>query len=316
MSRVLVISGHPDIDKSYTNKVILAELEKQLPDVEVRRLDKYYPDYRFDVQAEQEAMLKADILVLQFPFYWYSVPGIMKLWMDSVFTFNFSFGPEGDKLKGKHLILSFTVGGPQQSYQPLGYNHFTVEQLLTPIQQTAYLAGMNYHPPVYAHGMVYIPDVYNTQEGVESRAREQANRLIDALNSLSETGKKEEVIKEFVHSWFKEFDKLPEDPARFLKHIDGSLHLDAPDGTFRGIDGFKQWYQTLRQSFKPDCIHTIERIDTGHLEQDHYQTELLVKLEAESFNNETVKLMAKEKWRLSIDNENHITLFDYRIELI
>ncbi|MDN3684446.1 hypothetical protein QW180_15975 [Vibrio sinaloensis] len=36
------------------------------------------------------------------------------------------------------------MGGPAESYDPLGYNHFTVEQLLMPIQQTAYLAGMNY----------------------------------------------------------------------------------------------------------------------------------------------------------------------------
>ncbi|GAL26611.1 NAD(P)H oxidoreductase YRKL [Vibrio variabilis] len=46
-------------------------------------------------------MIKADVIVLQFPFYWYSMPALLKKWMDDVFSFNFAYGPEGDKLKVK-----------------------------------------------------------------------------------------------------------------------------------------------------------------------------------------------------------------------
>ncbi|GAL18790.1 NAD(P)H oxidoreductase YRKL [Vibrio maritimus] len=128
MSQVLVISGHPELDSSYTNKVILNQLSDNISDIEVRRLDTLYPDYKIDVEAEQQAMIKADVIVLQFPFYWYSMPALLKKWMDDVFSFNFAYGPEGDKLKGKDFILSFTVGGPEESYDPLGYNHFTIER--------------------------------------------------------------------------------------------------------------------------------------------------------------------------------------------
>ncbi|WP_117234968.1 NAD(P)H-dependent oxidoreductase [Vibrio maerlii] len=181
MSKIVVISGHPDLDKSYTNSVILEELGTTFPDADIRRLDTLYPDFNINVEAEQQALQAADTIVFQFPYYWYSFPALMKKWVDDVFTFNFAYGPEGDKLKGKQLILSFTVGGPEQAYSPLGYNHFTIEQLLYPIQQTAYLAGMDYQPPVYTHGMIYIPDVYNELDEVQAHAKEHATRLIKAI---------------------------------------------------------------------------------------------------------------------------------------
>ena len=120
MNKVVVISGHPDLEKSYTNKVILDELATQVDSIDVRRLDTMYPDYQIDVEAEQKALLNADAIVFQFPYYWYSVPALLKKWIDDVFAFNFAFGPEGDKLKGKQFILSITVGGPEESYGPLG----------------------------------------------------------------------------------------------------------------------------------------------------------------------------------------------------
>ena len=90
MSKVLVISGHPNLDESYTNTVIIDELKAGLNDVEVRRLDTLYPNYQIDVEAEQAALVSADVVALQFPFYWYSSPAFLKKWVDDVFNFNFA----------------------------------------------------------------------------------------------------------------------------------------------------------------------------------------------------------------------------------
>ncbi|GAL15945.1 NAD(P)H oxidoreductase YRKL [Vibrio astriarenae] len=119
MRKVIVISGHPDLNKSYPNSVILDELGIAFPDADIRRLDKLYPDFNINVGAEQRALQGADTIVFQFPYYWYLFPALMKKWIDDVFTFNFAYGPEGDKLKGKQLILSFTIGGPEQAYSHL-----------------------------------------------------------------------------------------------------------------------------------------------------------------------------------------------------
>ena len=187
MSNILVISGHPDLDQSNTNTVILEQLTRSLDHVSLRRLDTLYPDYRIDIAAEQQALLDANIIVLQFPFYWYSVPALLKKWIDDVFAYDFAYGSRGDKLKGKDFMLSFTIGGPKESYQPLGYNHFSIEQLLRPLEQTAYLAGMTYHPPTYTHSMVFIPGVYNTLEGVQTLAQDHAQQLIQRISEISDS---------------------------------------------------------------------------------------------------------------------------------
>ena len=54
MSNVLVVSGHPRTgDDSVANKTILEELTSLLPGAEIDHLDELYPDYVFDVEAEQ-----------------------------------------------------------------------------------------------------------------------------------------------------------------------------------------------------------------------------------------------------------------------
>ncbi|GAL15946.1 hypothetical protein JCM19233_6968 [Vibrio astriarenae] len=40
---------------------------------------------------------------------------------------------------------------------------------------------MDYQPPVYTHGMIYIPDVYNELDEVQARAKVHAERLIKAI---------------------------------------------------------------------------------------------------------------------------------------
>ncbi len=89
-----------------------------------------------------------------------------------------------------------------------------------------------------------------------------------------------------------------------------------PDGTFRGTDGFRQWYQTLRLSFKPGIDHQLERIEVSHLEKNHYQVNLLVRIEAETLNSEATTIMAREVRRIAIDPQDNIKIFDYRVELV
>lgn len=184
--KTLVILAHPNLSSSVANSVIVEEYKKHANDITIRHLDSLYNDYNIDVAAEQQALLAADTIVLQFPFYWYSAPASLKNWIDKVFTFNFAYGPEGDKLKGKNLIISTTVGGPKEAYNPLGYNHFQVRDLLLPFEQTAYLAGLKYHDPIFTHSCVYIPGVYNVKEEVEQRARNHAARVLETLEQLAD----------------------------------------------------------------------------------------------------------------------------------
>lgn len=73
----LIILAHPTFEDSLANKTILNNLDKNSYN-EIRDIASLYPNYEINVKAEQEALLKADTIILQFPFYWYSVPAILK----------------------------------------------------------------------------------------------------------------------------------------------------------------------------------------------------------------------------------------------
>ncbi|MEZ9925871.1 FMN reductase [Vibrio breoganii] len=310
MSKVLVISGHPNLDSSYTNKVILEQAENNVHDVQVRRLDTLYPDFQIDVEAEQQALLDADVIVLQFPFYWYSIPALLKKWIDDVFSYNFAYGSKGDKLKGKDFLLSFTIGGPSESYDPLGYNHFSIEQLLMPLQQTAYLAGINFQKPLYSHGMVFIPGVYNTQEGVEAKAMEHGNELVSRINALVDST--ENRVKKLVKEWFAELDVLPESGDYFLDSLSQDITWIAPESEFNGHAGFNDWYQTVRGIFKPDCQHIVEAVEVFENGND-INAELRIRLIADTFEGDSVNLLVNEKWDLAEQNGRFV-ITHYLIE--
>lgn len=92
MKKILIVSGHPDLNDSFANKTILEEVHKLLPEAEIAYLDKLYPDFQIDVQKEQERLLRADIIVLQYPLFWYTAPSLLHRWIEKTFTHGFSHG--------------------------------------------------------------------------------------------------------------------------------------------------------------------------------------------------------------------------------
>lgn len=316
MTKVLVISGHPNLEQSNTNRVILDDLQRSELDLEVRELDALYPDYQIDIGAEQAALLQADIVVLQFPFYWYSMPALLKKWLDDVFAYDFAYGSQGDKLKDKDLILSITIGGPAESYRPLGYNHFEVEQLLRPLEQTAYLAGMHYHAPLYSHGMVFIDGVYNTLEGVQQLAHEHAQALLDKIQLLDNS--LENRVQKFVKNWFEKFDLLGDDEDYFCQRLSEDVYWLMPEGEFVGHSGFRDWYRGARATFKPNCDHQVEQINVLQ-NGDEIQIDLRIRLLAQThadsaLKGESINLLVNETWLAHVDDVTGFKIFDYRVE--
>ena len=81
MKNVLIVSGHRDSENdSVANKQIIEDLRELLPDAKISVLDKLYPDFKIDVKSEQEKLEKSEIIVLQFPLFWYGMPSIMNKW--------------------------------------------------------------------------------------------------------------------------------------------------------------------------------------------------------------------------------------------
>jgi len=178
----LVILAHPHFDQSIANKAIIEELSRSDIDFEIRNLSALYPTFQIDVKAEQEALRKHQEVIFQYPFYWYNMPAILKHWFDEVFTYQFAYGSQGDKLKGKYFIPSFTVGAPESEYHTLGEHHFKVYEFCKNLAQTAYYAQMKYVEPLYFHGTSV--NAGYTKEDIEAKAKAQAQRLLAFLSSL------------------------------------------------------------------------------------------------------------------------------------
>jgi len=152
MSKILVISGHPHLDRSNMNAAILESLEDKFNGdiLEVRRLDELYPDFNIDAKAEQEALVDADIIVLQFPIYWYNVPSLLKKWIEDVLEYGFAYGSSGTALHGKKLLLSFTAGsGADVYHEKMAHD---LPDFMPAFQETAALTGMEWQEPVYSYG--------------------------------------------------------------------------------------------------------------------------------------------------------------------
>jgi glutathione-regulated potassium-efflux system ancillary protein KefG len=104
------------------------------------------------VDREQSRLLAHDAICFMHPLYWYSTPAILKEWQDLVLEHGFAYGNDNTALRGKLFFSALSAGGPEPAYRAQGYNHFTIRELLCPLEQTALLCGMVYLPPFALFG--------------------------------------------------------------------------------------------------------------------------------------------------------------------
>lgn len=204
MSRILIIHAHPDPRSlsSALKDVAVATLTAQGHEVRVSDLyamgwkavadsddfKDHDPSARLhyavaskesylggtqvpDVAAEQEKLLWAEGVILNFPLWWFGLPAILKGWVDRVYANGFAYGVGahggarwGDRygegtLAGRRAMLAVTMGGRAPHYGDRGVNGRLFE-VLWPIQ----------------HGMLFYPGM----EVLPPFALYQADRLDEA----------------------------------------------------------------------------------------------------------------------------------------
>ena len=142
---------------------------------------------RADIAREQGKLLWEDALILQFPLWWFSMPAIMKGWVERVYACGFAYGVGehsdthwGDRygegtLAGKRAMLVVTAGGWESHYAPRGING-PIGDLLFPIQHgTLFYPGFQVLPPfaVYRAGRM---------DGVRfARVRAELGQRLDSM---------------------------------------------------------------------------------------------------------------------------------------
>jgi len=140
-----------------------------------------------DIAREQEKLRWADAVIFQFPLWWFSMPAIMKGWVDRVYACGFAYGVGehsdshwGDRygegsFVGKRAMLLVTTGGWDSHYSPRGING-PIEDILFPIQH-----GILYYP-----GFTVLPPmvIYRAGRINEESFANHADALAQRLDSL------------------------------------------------------------------------------------------------------------------------------------
>jgi putative NADPH-quinone reductase len=144
--RILVLAAHPAPRRSVAGRA-LRQAARETEGVTFADLYAEYPRSDIDADREQARAGAHDVIIFLHPFYWYSTPPLLKEWQDIVLEHGWAFGREGKALNGKLFFSALTAGNPEESYHRDGYNHFSVRELLAPLEQTADYCGMVYLPP-------------------------------------------------------------------------------------------------------------------------------------------------------------------------
>jgi NAD(P)H dehydrogenase (quinone) len=75
-----------------------------------------------DIQREVDALLASDTLVLVFPLYWFSVPALIKGWIDRCFLSGALYGGKRiygrGGMAGKRAVVGVSLGGREHMFGP------------------------------------------------------------------------------------------------------------------------------------------------------------------------------------------------------
>ncbi len=113
-----------------------------------------------DIRAELDKLVWADLVIFHFPLYWYSMPAIMKGWIDRVLISDLCYGGlrfyDRGGLTGKRAMLAITLGGQPHMFSRVGV-HGDLQALLSHILRgTLAYVGFTVLPPFFAFHVPYI----------------------------------------------------------------------------------------------------------------------------------------------------------------
>jgi NAD(P)H dehydrogenase (quinone) len=113
-----------------------------------------------DIAVEVEKLKRADLIVLSFPLFWFSVPAILKGWIDRVLLSGLCYGGrrfyDRGGLRGKKMLAAITLGGREGMFGADAV-HGEIDVMLRPLLRgTFYYVGCDVLPPFFAWHVPYI----------------------------------------------------------------------------------------------------------------------------------------------------------------
>lgn len=140
-----------------------------------------------DVLEEQRKLREAELIVFQFPLWWYSVPAMLKGWIDRVFSAGFGFDvvdpatgftrKYGDGLMlGKRALIVVTFGETEAGVGPRGRSGDLDSLLFSFTHGTLFYTGMEVYP---------LHPIGRADDLDEARVVAELSRFADRLAGLA-----------------------------------------------------------------------------------------------------------------------------------
>ncbi len=121
-----------------------------------------------ELEIEMQKIEWCDLMIWQFPLWWFGLPAMLKGWVDRVFAMRRLYG--GDRIyesgpcQGKRALLSLTTGGPRQAYEQDGFNG-DIDAILKPVHRGMLnFVGFDVLAPHIVYAPVRMEDAQRAQE--------------------------------------------------------------------------------------------------------------------------------------------------------
>ncbi len=134
-----------------------------------------------DVAEEMAKLEWCDLMIWQFPLWWFGPPAILKGWVDRVFAMGRIYGYghiyETGRLRSKRALLSLTTGGPAAAYVKGGFNG-DIDGILRPIHRGMLrFVGFEVLAPHIVYGPVRLEEAERL--AILERYAERLRRIVE-----------------------------------------------------------------------------------------------------------------------------------------
>ena len=169
MANILLILGKETSDFAkgeYNTSLFNAAIEHLT--VSGHRIETTVVEEGYSPEKEIAKFKQADVVIFQYPVYWFMMPSSLKTYLDSVYAYGEFFGHgegaygTGGLMTGKKFMLSTTWNAPESAFnnETAFFEGKSSSEALAPMRYTHKFCGMEELSHFSVHDVIHSPNFH------------------------------------------------------------------------------------------------------------------------------------------------------------